>query len=104
MIVIRHGCKPGPKRWKFKCGCGCEWIADETEVARVHSYFDVCVHNLIYYHAISCCPDCGHNVEDERMVDADEYEKLVIQIDPSPFIKDIDAYVNIGQTEEEKPF
>ena len=105
MIIIKHGYKPELKRWKFKCPtCGCEWIADETEAARSYSYRDERIHSLIFLHAISCCPDCEHNVEDERMIDADEYEKLVLQIDPSPFIKDIDSYVDLDQTEEEKPF
>ena len=77
MIVIKHRCKPEPKRWKFKCyWCGCEWIADETEVARLYNYEDVCVTGLIYHHAICCCPDCGRNVKDERRVDDKEYEKV----------------------------
>lgn len=105
MIVIKHGRHPEPKRWKFKCGCGCEWIADETEVTHVHSYQDICVNNLIYYHAASCCPDCGHNVEEERRIDADEYESILMQTDPPALVR----YVNLGdgittQTEEEKPF
>ena len=101
MIVIKHGCKPELKRWKFKCQtCGCEWIADETEVARSYSYRDERIHNWIFLHAISCCPECEHRVEDERVVDADEYENILMQIDtvPSTLISYDD------QTEEEKPF
>jgi len=71
MIVIKHGRKPEPKRWKFKCGCGCEWIADETEVAARLYY---CLGDD-FHHAICCCPDCGRNVKDEQRVDYDEYEK-----------------------------
>jgi hypothetical protein len=82
MIVIKHGCKPEPKRWKFKCWwCGCEWIADETEVVRLYNYEDVCTRNVIYNHAVCCCPDCGHNVGDDRGVDADEYEKIFNKVE-----------------------
>ena len=105
MIVIKHGHRPEPKRWKFVCSCGCEWIADEFEAARVYSYQDVCNYSLTHYHAVSCCPDCGHNVKDERRVDADEYENICTQTDFSGQIR----YINLGdgittQTEEEKPF
>lgn len=76
MIVIKHGCKPEPKRWKFKCcWCGCEWIADETEVARLHNCQDGLNHTLC------CCPDCGRNVKDERRADADEYEKAFNKVE-----------------------
>ena len=106
MIVIKHGRKPELKRWKFKCPtCGCEWIADETEVARSYSYRDERIHNWIFLHAISCCPECEHRVEDERVVDADEYERILMQTDPLAPVR----YVNLGdgittQTEEEKLF
>lgn len=103
MIVIKHGYKPEPKRWKFKCGCGCEWIADETEISSINNYYDTCSHNLIFCHAISNCPECGHDVEDERTVDADEYENILMQTDPSGRIS-YDSYEDLNQTEEEKPF
>lgn len=80
MIIIKHGHRPELKHWKFKCPtCGCEWIADETEVAHAYSYREECTHSWIFLHAISCCPDCEHRVEDERVVDADEYESLCMQ-------------------------
>jgi hypothetical protein len=87
MIMIKHGHKPEPKRWKFKCGCGCECIADETEVDYIYSYHDVCTHIEYFYHAMCSCPDCEHNVVSERRVDADEYEKLLVQTDPSTLYK-----------------
>lgn len=80
MIVIKHGCKPEPKRWKFVCECGCEWIADETEVARLYNYRDVCVTGLIYHNATCCCPDCGNKVRDERRISDDEYKKAFNKI------------------------
>lgn len=105
MIVIKHGHRPEPKRWKFVCSCGCEWIADEFEVSSVYSYQDICEHSLMHYHAVSGCPECGHNVKDERRIYAEEYESIWMQTDPSALVR----YVNLGdgittQTEEEKPF
>ena len=80
MIVIKHGYKLEPKRWKFKCWrCGCEWIADETEVARLHN----CQDNL--EHSLCRCPECGNKVRDERRVDADEYEKVFNKVEMPVF-------------------
>lgn len=80
MIIIKHGDNPEPKRWKFVCRCGCEWIADETDVVRICTYGDVRQpRGIMSYHALCYCPDCERLVEDERRVEVDEYEKLYTQ-------------------------
>lgn len=85
MIIIKHGCRSKLKRWKFKCSCGCEWIADETEADRIYiyTYEDVITHNLVHYRVMCSCPDCERDVEEQRRIDADEYERLYTQKEES---------------------
>lgn len=69
MIIIKHGRRPKLKRWKFKCSCGCEWVADETETYdEVYPYPDV---------FIGCrCPECDELVYSKRHISSEEYDKI----------------------------
>ena len=97
MIIIKHGNNPEPKRWKFICRCGCEWIADETDVVRFHNRDDIRKpRGIMDYHALCYCPDCGRFVEDEQRIDDNEYEDILVQTDTSAPTRYVD------QTEEEQ--
>lgn len=72
MIIIKHGDNPEPKRWKFVCRCGCEWVTDlETEIHNKYrgpSYPDVFA---------SCrCPECDELVYSECHISSEEYDKI----------------------------
>lgn len=87
MIVLKHGKKPEPKRWKFRCeNCGCEWIADQDEVDRWSTFFDV--DRIIAFHHATCnCPTCDRATSDLCEVKPDEYNKLFEQVEmPHYFI------------------
>lgn len=96
MIILKHRYMPEPEHWKFACKCGCEWVSDdETEICK--KYRDP---KGVF---VSCkCPECNDLVYSRCLIDANKYEKLFVQTDPSALIR----YANLGSgitaiTEEE---
>ena len=76
MLMIKPGVLPPPKRFLFKCtNCGCEWIADETELVR--HYTD----DEIHYFGDSACPTCDNIIACLREVSPEECDKMCEQVD-----------------------
>ena len=76
MLMIKPGVLPPPKRFLFKCTtCGCEWIADESELIKYYT------DDENRYFGDSVCPTCDNVVAYLREVSPEEYNKMCKQVD-----------------------